>query len=161
MHTQFCFDSALGFLYDSPMLLPKLVSFLLWSVAAFCAVGWGLHMPSTRMEAIAPLGDMPSISYQREDLQKLFTAHAQARTVTAHSPQSSAPRWHLDGIVFSNDPALSRAMVQVTPERSKAYALGGVLPDGAKLQRIGQRHIEVLHNGHTQTVQLLTTPAAP
>ncbi len=60
----------------------------------------------------------------------------------------------LQGIVFSNIPSQSRALIQISGDNAKHFAIGSRLPNGGNLVEISKREISYEMDGVRKTLVL-------
>lgn len=113
-------------------------------------------------EAAVPLTPPPLQDYQQVWLMPLF--HAARQPDAANAPVDTfAPAPLLDSVVLTGIVAAQQVRVALLKENTgQALSLkeGQTLPNGWLLERIGERHIELV-NGPTRQTLELSTPRLP
>lgn len=129
---------------------PTTASFLLWGLAGFTATALALGPRVAPAHAVPQLGDVATASAAPDALAWLL----QAAPATDQRPAAPAAtsRLKLSGILFSEDPAQSRALIQSGNEAPRLWATGAQLPSGETLARIEKKRVQ-LHAG-TNSLEL-------
>lgn len=132
-----------------PLATPKIISFGLWCltgwVAAACVLG---SLPSAR-QAAPIASELPAARISTADITTLFTP-AGAKP----APAVTAINVKLLGVMLSDHPAQSRALIQEGSALPKSYALHATLPSGGKITQIEKRGIELEQGAETLQLQL-------
>lgn len=137
------------------MKLPQIACFSLWGLTAFVAAGFALSLRAPALQPLNHMGDLEAVSYVQADIAKLFAKSSAVSTSDAVTTAPSTLR--LQGIVFSNNAAQSRALIQTSHNTVQQFSLGSRLPNGGKLIEISKRQIIYDLDGAHQTLALPPT----
>ena len=129
----------------------KFVTFIVWGLTAatgfFIALGGG----SKNLENAPHIPHSTSATYSAADITQLLSSSA---TSAANTAVPLSHPLHLLGIVYSTDPTQSRALLGSTPHTAQAYAIGNLLPNGARLSAIAQHSVTLAVQANSHTLEL-------
>lgn len=134
------------------MKFPQITCFSLWSLTAFVAAGFLLSLRTPPIEALNHIGNIDSVSYKQADIAHLF--QKPAATLQPQTGPSQNDSMRLQGIVFSNIPSQSRALIQISGDNAKHFAIGSRLPNGGNLVEISKREISYEIDGVRKSLVL-------
>lgn len=118
--------------------LPRTGSFVVWLLAAACAVYWGLKLPAASGTLVsAPVAAGPAVQADPAAVARLLGAVAAPGAATVAVPAQSA-RFALVGVVSARSKG-GAALIAVDGKPAKPYRVGAQIEDGLVLQSVAPR----------------------
>lgn len=124
-----------------PMTWPvRGATFVLWLLAAACAVFWGLRL-GAGPGAEAPPGAAPrSLAVDQAAIARLLGSAPAAPGMAAQAPQASlASRFQLVGVAAGARSGAGAAIIAVDGKPARPYRVGSLVEEGLVLQSVQGR----------------------
>lgn len=132
----------------------RLVTLVLWALAAASVVVWGLRL-FTPASGMAPPGEQQGLpAPDTQAIARLLGAVASAPSALP----ASASRFTLIGVLAGQNGSSGAALIKVGAEPARTFRVGAAVDGELVLQSVGQNGVELGVSGAAPSVSLAFPP---